>query len=173
MTPQEIIQMLGQGQYPVIPGQQQEQQPVSDFGIGTLAPTSTQGQALTSALGNLSQSQSQPQTQQQTPSPDVSGQVMNQLGVKQQPQQMQSGGTGYTTHIVKPGDTLWGIAHQYTGNGDNWTKLGGFHQDPRTFQPGTAIQIPNSLQSKQQTPKKTTTVGKAPSNVFTGGGNLG
>jgi nucleoid-associated protein YgaU len=165
MTPQEIIQMLQQGQYPAMPGQpQQAQQPVSDFGIGTLAPTGAQGQALTNALGNLSQTQSQSQ-QQQLPSPEVSQQVMGQLGVKQPKQATQtSGGTGYTTHVVKPGDTLWGIAHQYTGNGDNWTKLGGFHQDPRTLQPGTQIQIPNSMLSKQKN------IGKAPSNVASSGG---
>lgn len=163
MTPQEIIQMLGQGQYPQMPGQpQQNQQPTSNFGIGTLAPTSTQGQALTGALGNLSQGQPQ---QQQAPSPDVSQQVMGQLGVKQPKQASQpTSGTGYTTHTVKAGDTLWGIAHQYTGNGDNWTKLGGFHQDPRTLQPGTQIQIPNSMLSKQQN------IGKAPSNVHASGG---
>jgi len=29
----------------------------------------------------------------------------------------------YTTHMVVPGDTLYGISQKATGNGDNWPKL--------------------------------------------------
>lgn len=129
--------------------QQQQVQPTSSL------PASTVAQATGKSL-------KAPQQQQQAPTSKLSvGNISQAL----KPTPTQNTG-GMISHVVKPGDTLWSIAHQYTGNGNNWTKLQGFHQDPRTLQAGTVIHIPQNLAQGQN-------IGKAPSNVYAGGGNIG
>lgn len=46
-------------------------------------------------------------------------------------------------YIVKPGDTLWGIAQQYLGNGNRWGELGGYAGSPTALPVGQRIQIPS------------------------------
>lgn len=50
------------------------------------------------------------------------------------------GGSDYT---VKPGDTLWGIAQQYLGNGNRWHELGGYTGSPTALPVGQRIQLPS------------------------------
>lgn len=42
---------------------------------------------------------------------------------------------------VKPGDTLWGIAEQYMGGGQNWKQLG-YSGSPYNLQVGTKLNVP-------------------------------
>ena len=58
----------------------------------------------------------------------------------------QSSANMYT---VKPGDTLWGIAQQYLGNGANWQQLG-YQGNPQKLQIGTQIQLPQPKQATTQ-----------------------
>jgi hypothetical protein len=43
---------------------------------------------------------------------------------------------------VQAGDTLWGIAQKYLGNGSRWGELGGFAGDPKRMPVGTIISLP-------------------------------
>ena len=68
-----------------------------------------------------------------------------------------SGGTGYAPppqpqanmYTVKPGDTLWGIAQNYLGNGANWQQLG-YQGDPKRLQIGSQIRLPQAKQATAQ-----------------------
>lgn len=57
-----------------------------------------------------------------------------------------------TTYIIKSGDTLWGIAERYLGNGSKYSELkslNGLTSD--TIYPGQTIKIPTERQSKSYT----------------------
>lgn len=43
---------------------------------------------------------------------------------------------------VQAGDTLWGIAQRYLGNGARWKELAGYAGDPRKMPIGTVIALP-------------------------------
>lgn len=167
MTPDQIIQMLSQGQYPQLPQQNIQGSPdlvsmgkLMNQREGIAAPQSTQADPAMQWYG-----QHQLQARQQG-SPQLIQTGKQQLAANQNASQQSA---GMINHVVQPGDTLWGIAHHYTGSGDNWSKLGGFnfHQDPRTLKVGSTIQIPQALASKQQN------IGKAPSNIASSGGGMG
>jgi len=51
---------------------------------------------------------------------------------------------GYRTHIVEPGDTLYGLAKQYTGTKDAWREiqLRNEVKNPRRLKPGSELLIP-------------------------------
>ena len=159
MTPEQLIALLLAGQYPQLPqaqastmgspalitqgaamNRQQGLAPIPSFSQGSLPPGTTTNQG-SPALVRTGQQQ---MAARQKADPQMLSVGRQQLPGKQNNQQ-----GGYITHVVKPGDTLWGIAHQYTGNGDNWTKLQGFHQDPRTLAAGTVIHVPKSLMQGQ------------------------
>lgn len=73
---------------------------------------------------------------------------------------------GYSQYKVQSGDTLWGIAQKYLGDGNKWHELEGFHGDPTALQPGTVIHIPGQTQQKTATPgKQVQSLGPSPSNV--------
>ena len=58
----------------------------------------------------------------------------------------------FTTYIVKSGDTLWGIAERYLGNGSKYSKLkslNGLASD--TIYPGQTLKIPTNGQSESYT----------------------
>lgn len=58
----------------------------------------------------------------------------------------------FTTYIVKSGDTLWGIAERYLGNGSKYSELkslNGLASD--TIYPGQTIKIPTESQFKSYT----------------------
>ncbi|HYD33321.1 MAG TPA: FecR domain-containing protein [Methylophilaceae bacterium] len=51
---------------------------------------------------------------------------------------------GYRTHVVEPGDTLYGLAKQYTGTKDTWREiqLRNEVKNPRRLKPGSELLIP-------------------------------
>lgn len=48
----------------------------------------------------------------------------------------------YTPYTVKPGDTLWGLAQKYTGNGSNWRNIQGFGGNPHQLPVGQQLYLP-------------------------------
>lgn len=56
----------------------------------------------------------------------------------------------YTNHVVKPGETLFGIAETYYGNGYRWLELKQYNPgvaDPDRLSVGQKIFVPNPLQN--------------------------
>jgi len=49
---------------------------------------------------------------------------------------------GVINYTVKPGDTMWGIAEQYLGGGQNWNQLKGYTGSPNQLPVGTQLQVP-------------------------------
>lgn len=80
-----------------------------------------------------------PTAYSQTPKPLSQGVLYSQA-----PQ-----GSAANQYMVKPGDTLWGIAQQYLGNGNRWQELG-YKGVPTQLPIGQRINIPTA--SRVSTP---------------------
>lgn len=71
------------------------------------------------------------------------GRMMDMATVRNDLAELIHQGPGYTTYVVKAGDTLWGIAVTLLGNGARWTDivtLNGLQSDQLT--PGQTLRIP-------------------------------
>ena len=55
---------------------------------------------------------------------------------------------------VERGDTLWGIAQRFLGNGARWKELGGFSGDPRRMPVGITLSLPGSSAAKKKSAPK-------------------
>lgn len=68
---------------------------------------------------------------------------------------------GYMNYTVKPGDTMWGIANQYLGGGDNWNQLKGYTGSPNQLPVGQNLQIPQARSYTRPVPQGNSTPANA------------
>lgn len=84
-------------------------------------------------------------------------------GYQQQP-------NGTINYQVKPGDTMWGIADQYLGGGQNWNQIKGYSGSPTSLPVGQNLQI-SKPGVKSYTQPATHPGGYSPSNANTSTNN--
>lgn len=85
-------------------------------------------------------------------SKELNGFKQNTTQVTPAPTSPQETENSYTTHIVKSGDTLWGISERYLGSGAKYKEvksLNGLTSD--MIYPGQTIKIPTERQTESYT----------------------